>query len=217
MRDVYDFAKYFIKIGADSKPNTRDGNMKLQKLLVFADLANIAVNGELLFKERVLAFEYGCVVEKVRLRYQNNYKEFRRDSETFQPDFSESEYEILNLVMEIFGHASAKELSEINHTFNFWKEAYDRGTDEFGYHHKGDSVVDMLSQQSDIEKMRKIISAYRVSSNYATASDTINGVTFNYDGFTLTDDIIDQLEKFSLNAEEDTYSVYLDNGRLVIY
>ena len=33
MRDVYDFARFFIKNGADSKPNTYDGNMKLQKLL----------------------------------------------------------------------------------------------------------------------------------------------------------------------------------------
>ena len=42
MRDVYDFAKFFIKNGADSSPNTYDGNMKLQKLLVFAALATTA-------------------------------------------------------------------------------------------------------------------------------------------------------------------------------
>lgn len=29
MRDVYDFAKYFIKNGADFAQNTYDGNMKL--------------------------------------------------------------------------------------------------------------------------------------------------------------------------------------------
>ena len=46
MRDVFDFAKFFIKNGADSMPNTYDGNMKLQKLLVFADLINIAEYGE---------------------------------------------------------------------------------------------------------------------------------------------------------------------------
>ena len=33
MRDVFDFAKFFIKNGADSMPNTYDGNMKLQKLV----------------------------------------------------------------------------------------------------------------------------------------------------------------------------------------
>lgn len=217
MRDVYDFAKFFIKNGADSRPNTYDGNMKLQKLLVLADLANIAEYGKPLFNDQVLAFKNGCVVEKVRLRYKNDYVAFRQDSELYQPDFSEGEYEVLKLVMEIFGSASAKELSEINHTFNFWKVAFERGTSSAGYHSKEMSVVDMMSQQADIEKMREIISAYRETVNDITASETINGVTFYFDGFALTDDMIDQLESFSLSADDDTYSVYLDNGRLVIY
>ena len=59
MKDVYDYAKYFIKNGADTMPNTYDGNMKLQKLLVLADLANIAEYGEPLFSEQVLAFKNG--------------------------------------------------------------------------------------------------------------------------------------------------------------
>lgn len=87
MRDVYDFAKFFIKNGADSRPNTYDGNMKLQKLLVLADFANIAEYGEPLFNDPVLAFTNGCVIEKVRLRYKNDYAGFKRDSEFYQPDF----------------------------------------------------------------------------------------------------------------------------------
>lgn len=217
MRDVYDFAKFFIKNGADSRPNTYDGNMKLQKLLVLADLVNIAEYGEPLFDDQVLAFKNGCVVEKVRLRYKNDYAAFRHDSELYQPDFSEREYEVLKLVMEIFGDASPKELSDINHTFKFWKLAFENGTSSTGYHNKDMSVVDMMSQQSDVGKMREIISAYRETANDITASETINGVTFYFDGFALTDDMIDRLESFSLSADEDTYSVYLDNGRLVIY
>lgn len=136
MRDVYDFAKYFIKNGADSKPNTYDGNMKLQKLLVLSDLANIAENGKLLFSDPVLAFQNGCVVEKVRLRYKNDYFTFKHDSDLYQPDFSESEYEILKLVMDIFGHASARELSEINHTFSFWQIGLSKGQSNNGSHTK---------------------------------------------------------------------------------
>lgn len=217
MKDVYDFAKFFIKSGADSMPNTYDGNMKLQKLLVFADLANIAEYGEPLFSEQVLAFKNGCVVEKVRLRYKNDYFGFKHDSEIFQPDFSEREYAVLNLVMEIFGKASAKELSEINHTFNFWKLAFDNGTDINGYHDKAQSIVDMMSQIEDINRMREIISAYKEVADDVTACEIINGVTFYYDGFSLTDEMIEQLESFSLSADEDVYSVYVDNGRLVIY
>lgn len=217
MRDVYDFAKFFIKNDADSMPNTYDGNMKLQKLLVFADLANIAEYGEPLFKDQVLAFKNGCVVEKVRLRYKNDYFTLKHDSEVYQPDFTEREYEILNLTMKIFGDASAAELSEINHTFDFWKLAFDNGTSSTGYHDKEQSVVDMMSQVEDVDRMREIISAYKEVANEATSCEVINGVTFYYEGFVLTDDMIDQLEGFSLSAEDDAYSIYLDNGRLVIY
>ena len=217
MRDVYDFAKYFIKNGADSMPNTFDGNMKLQKLLVLADMINIAEYGERLFDDEVLAFQNGCVVEKVRLRYKNDYFGFKKDSDVFQPDFSESEYNVLNLVLNIFGKATARELSNINHTFQSWHEAYDKATDSTGFHDKTLSVVDLFSQPKDIERMREIIDAYRESSKDTVAREIINGVTFYYDGFNLTDGMIDQLEAFSLSADDDAYSVYLDDGRLVIY
>ncbi len=216
MRDVYEFAKFFIKNGADSVPNTYDGNMKLQKLLVLADYASIVEYGEPLFDEQVLAFQNGCVVEKVRLRYRNDYAGFKRDSEMFQPEFSEPEYAILNMVLDIFGGASARELSQINHTFDFWKQAYQKGTESTGYHNKTDSVVDMMSHTDDANRMREIISAYREASANVTAKEVINGVVFYYDGFVLTDDMISQLEIFSLSATDDVYSVYVDDGRLVI-
>lgn len=217
MRDVYDYAKFFLKNGADSTPNTYDGNMKLQKLLVLADLANIAEHGEPLFKDEVLAFRNGCVIEKVRLRYKNDYHGFKRDSDLYQPDFSEREYEILNMILGIFGNASAKELSDLNHTFHFWEKAYQNGTDPNGFHDKSRSVVNMAEQNQDIEKMREVLDAYKESSKEITASETINGVTFYYDGFELTDSLMDQLESFSRLAEDDSYSVYMDDGRLVIY
>ena len=168
MRDVYDYAKYFIKNGADSTPNTYDGNMKLQKLLVLADLANIAEYGQVLFNDEVLAFKNGCIVEKIRLRYKNDYQGFKKDSDSFEPDFTENEYEILGLVLAIFGSASARELSEINHTFNFWKQAYQRGTDANGFHNKFNSVVDMVNQTADVQKMKEILDAYKESAKEVT-------------------------------------------------
>ena len=81
---------------------------------------------ERLFNDDILAFKNGCVVEKVRLRYKNDYYGFKRDSDLYEPDFSEMEYRTLNTVMAIFGNASARELSMINHTFAFWKEVVKR-------------------------------------------------------------------------------------------
>ena len=80
-------------------PNTYDGNMKLQKLLVLADMAHLAQYGQPLFKDDVLVLENGLVVEKVRLRYRNDYSGFKADSEKFDPDFSEEEYETLKAVI----------------------------------------------------------------------------------------------------------------------
>lgn len=165
MREVSNFAKFFIKNGTDSMPNTYDENMKLQNLLVLAELVNIAECGEPLFNNQVLAIKNGCTV-------------------------SERGYEVLKLVTDIFGGASTMELS---------------------------SIVDMMSQRDDVERMREIVSAYRDTASDTATCKIINGVTFYYDGLTLTDDMIDRLECFSLSAEEDTYSVYVDNGMLVIY
>lgn len=216
MRDVYDFAKFFIKNGADSIPNTYDGNMKLQKLLVFANFVNLVQFDELLFGDEILAFTNGCVIEKIRLRYKNDYYGLKRDSDNFEPDFTENEYKVLKTVLDIFGNATARELSEINHTFSFWNDAYKKGTSASGYHDKVKSVVNFNEQPSDIERMREVLAAHQQSVNDITASEVINGVTYYYDGFTLTDDIINQLEGFSLTADDDVYSVYLDEGKLVI-
>ena len=217
MRDVYEFAKYFIKKGVDTHPNTYDGNMKLQKMLILADFANLAEYGELLFKEPVLAFRNGCVVEKIRLRYKNDYAGFKRDSEMFEPDFTDQEYDILNFVLSVFGNVSARELSEINHTFEFWKKAYAAGTSESGYHDKDLSTVDMTAYASDIERMKDVIKSYRTSIADSMSHEVINGVTFYYDGFELTDEMIEKLENYSMIAEDDAYTVYMDNGEMVIY
>ena len=195
MRDVYDVAKYFIKNDANSFPNTYEGNMKLQRLLVFANMINFAKYGELLFDD-VLPIKDDCVVEKVRLRYE---------SDKFEQDFSDREYTVLNMVMSIFKSASVKELSELIRTFNFWKE-----TD---CTYKSKSIL----HDEDIDRMKEIVHAYQESSNDVMTREIINGISFYYNGFQLTDEIIEELTSFTLNADDDSYTVYLDDGCLVIY
>lgn len=217
MRDVYDFAKFFVKSGADSTPNTYDGNMKLQKMLVLADMAHMAQFHSLLFGDEVLAFENGLVVEKVRLRYRNDYSGFKADSEKFNPDFTEEEYDTLNAVIGIYGHLSAKELSNLNHSFRSWRQAYQNGIFENGYHDKRKSVVDFNAFPEDIEAVGKAVRAYKETKKTAPKHEVINGVTFYYENMTLTEELITELEKFSKVCDDDAYSICHDNGRLVIY
>ena len=88
-----DYAKVFMKRNLDSARNTFDGNMKLQKLLFFADYISLATRNCRLFEDTVYAFRNGCVVESVRTRYKNDFQSLRKDCERFEPDFTEEEYE----------------------------------------------------------------------------------------------------------------------------
>ena len=65
--------------------------------------------------------------------------------------------------------------------------------------------------------MKEIVHAYQESSNDVMARKIINGISFYYNGFQLTDEIIEELTSFTLNADDDSYTVYLDDGSLVVY
>lgn len=219
MKDVYDYAKFFIKKGLDSTPNTYDGNMKLQKLLLFANLISIAEGNGQLFSEKILAYKNGCVVEKVRLRYKNDYLGLKEDSDLFNPDFSQSEYEILKKTIDIFGDATAVELSEINHTFDFWKNAYDNSKLANGNYNQCLAVVNLSDIEKEIDRIKLILQAYEDTQDESNHYEIINGVTYYYEPneIQLTDDVIEELERFSLEAEDETYSIYMDDGEMVIY
>ncbi len=217
MRDVYDFAKFFIKNGVDSMPNTYDGNMKLQKMLVLADMAHLAQYNEPLFGDDVLAFKNGLVIEKVRLRYKSDYFGLRSDSERFNPDFKSEEYDTLNAVIDIYGHLTARELSNLNHEFNSWKTFYQNGIGENGYHDKEKSVVNFAAFPEDIQSVGKAIKAYKETEKISPKHEVINGIVFYYDNIEMTEELISELERFSEVCDDDTYSVCYDDGRLVIY
>jgi uncharacterized phage-associated protein len=219
MQNAINYAKYFIKNGMDSSPNTFDGNMKLQKMLVFADLINLAENGIRLFDEDVMAFQNGCVVESVRLQYRNNYSDLKSESDNYEPVFTAKEQEVLDITIQIFGKLSAVELSELNHQFDFWKKSYKNGIASNGFHNKEESIVRLEDMQLEINKMRKVLESYKKTNEDIQAMEVVNGVTFYYNPkeITVDDAMLDELQNFSFYADEDSYNIYLDDGKLVIF
>jgi len=213
-----DFAKYFMKRGLDTEKNTYDGNMKLQKLLFFADLICLSEKGRLLFSDPVSAFSNGCVVENVRLRYKNDYDELFKESCCFESNFTQDEYDVLKLTTDIFGGLSAKELSDLSHSFNFWKVAYERSKSASGFKDKRMAEITVDEMMSELDKIKAVIDSYRDNEVNRAFKEVVNGVKFYYDpAIDMTDDVFEQLESFAANAEDKAYSVYLDNGELVIY
>jgi len=218
MSDVFEYAKYFIKQDLDDRRNSFDGNMKLQKLLVLADLVSLAERDIPLFDDVIFAFQQGCVIEDVRLRYKNDCVGFVEDSLRFDPDFSQDVYNVLNLTIELFGRLSARELSSINHSFDFWSRAYANSIQPDGFKDKNKSVVTVDALRGELHKIRDIISAFRETQKENYARETINGIEFYYSPteLLLSDELLDQLYCFSLAADDKAYSVYIDNGNLVV-
>ena len=218
MPDAISVAKYLLKQGLDTDKNCFDGNMKLQKLLVLANLVSLAERDVPLFDDKILAFEQGCVIEDIRLRYKNDFNSLIADSHSFNPTFTKEEYDILNLTIALFGKLSARELSKINHTFSFWRTALENSTNSSGYRDKSKAIVTVDAMREELKRVKTTIAAYRDTLSDNQAVETINGINFYYtpNDPELTEDILDELYRFSLVADENAYSVYIDNGSLVI-
>lgn len=219
MSDVFKYAKYLIKNGYDTYRNTYDGNMKLQKLLFFADLVSMAIDEKPLFDSPILAFKNGCVIEPVRLRYKDDYDSFLAESMSYAPEFNAKEREVLELTTKIFGSLSPKELSVMNHSFSFWKDAFANSESLSGFRNKDLAVVSIADMKREIYKIKQVINAYYSTQSEGLHKEIVNGISFYYDpaDITWTDELLEQVESFSENADETAYSISLDNGNLVIY
>lgn len=155
-----DVAKWFMKKGLDNPSNTRKGNMKLQKLLFFAQLIFMCKNnGNTMYDERFSAFENGMVLEPVRQEYRNNYYVLEREAgqEIIMPQEVE---ETLNITTDIFGQCSADELSELSHQFETWSKYLKESIGNENYHNKDKAIVPYEELEKELYKMNKVLQAY---------------------------------------------------------
>jgi uncharacterized phage-associated protein len=125
MLSCYDVASYFLSL-QDEEIGDTITNLKLQKLLYYAQGYYIALRGKKLFPERIEAWEHGPVVPEV---YQK-YKKYRANSirhEFIELDnYSEDEIEVLDAVNKYIGQYSAWKLRNMTHEEPPWKKAYGR-------------------------------------------------------------------------------------------
>ena len=120
-------ADYFISKAneqlVDEKTSEGISNLKLQKIMYFAQAAFIVLNDSLLFKEDIEAWKYGPVVPVI-------YKKYKKQGN--KPIQSKTQSEIndeevllfLENTWRIFGKYSAGQLVDITHQHKPWVEAY---------------------------------------------------------------------------------------------
>ena len=118
-------ASYLIFLASEeNQEKEREGitNLKLQKVLYFAQAYYLAKLGKPLFAEKLEAWDYGPVVPEVYRKFKHNKSKpiiIEEDKSTL----AEEDKEALKKVWDTFGGYSASRLVDIVHAHTPWKEA----------------------------------------------------------------------------------------------
>ncbi|ENH96736.1 hypothetical protein J416_09569 [Gracilibacillus halophilus YIM-C55.5] len=215
-RSALIFASYLIKRGLDHPRNTKNGNMKLQKLLYFAQLVHLSKYKKVLFDDQINAYENGCIIENVMNSYYYNHSSFMVEAFSNHEDLSADESNTVNFVIDTFGSLSAEELSEINHTHHCWKKAYNRSYVHESYKEKKLSNVDLEDMKYDAQKIDDIIRSYHKFEENTEEVIVIDGTEFYYEPSEITID--DSMKKFlrQFVGCEEVFTVYRDSSQGVV-
>ncbi len=126
-----DVANYFISLSykddeVDVDIHEGITNLKLQKMLYFAQAAHLALHDKELFKDKIEAWKYGPVVPVVYHNFQQ-YKNQPLPRPLNIPKFHPEIKVFLDGIWELFDKYSAVELMHITHQHKPWKVAYRKG------------------------------------------------------------------------------------------
>ena len=133
-KEAADYARWFIEYNPYLKCDkfgNKENHLKLEKLLHYANIAMLILHGQRIFKEEVVAYKEGFVVEPF-------YKEYRSNSigvydRQLRDDFTDEEINILTLINISFGKMTGFELSRRVHMDNIWQK-YGNVSCEMGKH-----------------------------------------------------------------------------------
>jgi uncharacterized phage-associated protein len=119
----HDIAKYFLA-QTDEDAGDLISNLKLQKLLYYAQGFNLALYDEPLFPESIEAWTHGPVVPEV----YHEYKDFGSNAIPIPSNVDFSKYdqqtrELLDEVYSVYGQFSAWKLLSLIHEEEPWKDA----------------------------------------------------------------------------------------------
>ena len=102
-------------------------NLKLQKLLYYAQGCFLAVTDKPLFSDDIVAWQHGPVVERVYHEYKSNGANGIHFTDDFDgSEFTDEENELLKEVYDTFGQYSAWKLRDMTHNETPWKTTAQR-------------------------------------------------------------------------------------------
>lgn len=113
---------YYNQITMDQEDADLISNLKLQKLLYYAQGCFLAIKGIPLFPEKILAWDHGPVVNEVYQEYKVNRSRGIEYNGDYDGSIKPEDEKILKEVYSIFGQYSAWGLRNKAHNEQPWME-----------------------------------------------------------------------------------------------
>ncbi|OOZ35622.1 Panacea domain-containing protein [Solemya velesiana gill symbiont] len=121
MPSIHDVAQYFVAKGIDSE-DCGMSNLKLQKLVYYAQGFHLALYDQPLFEERIFAWTHGPVSPDLYHKYKEHGKSPITDVEYNPSDrFTDEQIDFLEEIYEVFGQFSAWKLRNMTHSEPPWQ------------------------------------------------------------------------------------------------
>ncbi|WP_017715236.1 Panacea domain-containing protein [Kamptonema formosum] len=124
MIDCLTVARYFIVKASENGMEAEMTNMKVQKLLYYAQSLHLALYDEPLFDEEIQAWRYGPVCPPAYRFYSEfEAKQLPIPSKEFLSEIPKDKQELLEEIWEYFGGYHAYLLSDMTHLEFPWRKA----------------------------------------------------------------------------------------------
>ena len=118
--DLKNLCRYVLK----EYPKTSE--LKLNKLLYFIQAGSIHYFGEKVFKEVILAGQYGPIIKEACLLYKSKEKLLEKKCEAIRPTSLKT---LIDEILEHFANLSSFYLVDLTMSYSSWKRAWSLGTD----------------------------------------------------------------------------------------
>jgi len=121
-----DVAEYFLILEGD---DGEISNMKLQKLVYYAQGFSLALLGKPLFDDPIEAWMHGPVVPSLYRRYSNFGASPIPPANDFDPTvFTREQCRLIEEVFDVYGQYSASKLRQLTHEEDPWRDNYAEGS-----------------------------------------------------------------------------------------
>ena len=119
---AYDIARYFITCGIDSEEEGIS-NLKLQKLVYYAQGYHLALYDFPFFDEPIQAWRHGPVCPDVYQKYKSYGARpiTEHNDEDFTKTFTKDHLDLLDEVYSVFGQFAVWKLRDMTHEEEPWK------------------------------------------------------------------------------------------------